>query len=198
MYDIDYSLPSVYICSHSSHRENWIKIRESGVAISSSWLDDPEVSAEKRLYEASYSQILIFYLEEDELIPESFYEVGAALAHGRVVIFCDEDNAEIELANHPKVQVMSVESALNLAREHQAETEAKRVSRIETYCKLSYRNGTRECEPEEADLISISSTKANIQSAILLPYPAAMEFASKICNHIDDGMVEVFRRCQNQ
>lgn len=197
--DLDYPLNSIYVCSSEQHQTFWLACKVNEFPIASSWLEDAETTAERRIYEARVSRIFIFYyIDEADRPDHLLYEVGAAITAGRRIIFTGKA-IDHELALHHGVESISdFTDALTEAYHDVQEYRDEHESRINTYAQVSYRCGTQPTSPSEADLISIHSTPDNEQSAILLPYPAGFELANKICRHIDDAMIAAFTKGQQK
>jgi alpha-amylase/alpha-mannosidase (GH57 family) len=76
-YDTDYPSCSIYICTSENHRDMWKGWKDAGWPIFSSWIDDKEVTAERRIYEARVSKALVLWYPDEAVPFEVLYEVGA-------------------------------------------------------------------------------------------------------------------------
>lgn len=194
--DFDYQIPDIYICSTRANREYFAQLKE-GFPINSTWLEEAEVSADRRLYEATMSRALIFYYKDEEPPLEYLYEVGAALAAKREVIFCaDARNHELALNVNAKC-VETIEEALLLASELVGSLVEETKEPLTTYAFIGYHYGSQPAHPADADLISISAhSEASANDSILLPYPAGYDWAQKICKHIDEAYLRGWTMAQ--
>lgn len=190
MNDTDYPICSIYVCSSKNYRKMWKSWKNAGWSIHSSWITDKETTAEQRIYEARVSKALIlWYPGTDDPPHEYMYEVGAAIAGGRDVIFAEGATSH-PLASHHAIEcIEKLEDAMAYAHGIIDECLEIRKTWIETYCGHQFRCNTRNSNSEEADVIGIWATPEMRQSQIILPWPSGAEFAAKICGHIDAAMV---------
>jgi len=89
-----------YIASKTKHGPRWRELRDQGIPIISTWIDESEVGAtndfsdlwSRCINEAKTCDALIVYREPDEILKGGWCEVGAALAAGKPVyaVGCEE------------------------------------------------------------------------------------------------------------
>lgn len=80
----------IYIASKTKHAEKWKKLRNAGVNIISTWIDEAGAGESKNLTdlaarcidEAKSADRLILYCEPSDKLKGALIEVGAALASG--------------------------------------------------------------------------------------------------------------------
>lgn len=112
----------IYLASKTVHAPRWRSMREHGLPIISTWIDEAgkgETACFTDLWrrcvsEAAGARAVIVYREQDEVLKGAFVEVGAALAAGVPVfaVGCDE----FSFVNHAGVtRCATVEHALNCA-----------------------------------------------------------------------------------
>lgn len=86
-----------YIASRTKHAAKWRDLRDKGVPIISSWLDESEPGQTasftdlwKRIEdEIRASSALLIYMQEDDFpLRGALVETGMALAHGKPVFAC--------------------------------------------------------------------------------------------------------------
>ncbi len=81
----------IYFASKVKHAARWRKLRDVGVPVISTWIDEPDPPPDMRdlwercIREASQARVLIAYLEPDETLKGGLCEVGATLAGGGFV-----------------------------------------------------------------------------------------------------------------
>lgn len=111
--------PGIYIASKTVHGPRWRALREAGVPIISTWIDESEVGAtsdwpdlwSRCIGEASSCVALVAYREEGETLKGGLVEVGAALASGRRVYAVGL--ADQTVRHHPLFHVVdTLEDAL--------------------------------------------------------------------------------------
>lgn len=100
----------IYIASRTIHASKWRKLRESGLPIFSTWIDEADAGQSKCLSslatrcieEARSSTHLILYCEEGEHLKGALLECGAALANN-IPVYCVGNCASISrvFENHP-------------------------------------------------------------------------------------------------
>lgn len=193
-YDTDYSRCGIYICTSENHRDMWKGWKDAGWPIFSSWLDDEEITAERRIYEARVSKALVLWYPEDAIPFEFLYEVGAALAAGREVIFTGSATSHPLAAHHGVTSIEDLEGAMKYANEIINEGLEERRTWFSTYAGYQFRLDTRVSNAAEADIIAVWSTPEMSQKAIVLPWPNGAELAAKICEHIDASMIEGYMK----
>jgi hypothetical protein len=79
----------LYITSPVCHAPKWIKLRDEGLPIISSWLNTHKIGEVRdwqgywydRIAEVTNSDFLIIYKEKNEIFQHSLIDLGAALAH---------------------------------------------------------------------------------------------------------------------
>ena len=84
-----------YVASKVIHADKWIKLREEGWPINSSWIDfgsantitDWSTHWDKCISEASSADFCLAYCEEGEVLKGALCEIGAALASKKRVLF---------------------------------------------------------------------------------------------------------------
>jgi len=116
----------VYIASRTKHAPKWRALRDAGVPIISTWIDEAEQGqtadftdlAERCVSEARDASATIVYREAGENLKGALIEVGAALSAGRKVVSCGEwEDWSCALEHHPKwCCVPTVEDAINYLR----------------------------------------------------------------------------------
>lgn len=80
----------IYIASKTRHADRWIKLREAGAPIISTWIDEAAPGASANLddlwhrciAESSSCAVLIVYREPEDILKGAWIEMGAALACG--------------------------------------------------------------------------------------------------------------------
>lgn len=78
----------VYIASQTKHAQKWIDLRNKGLEISSTWIDQAGIGESTNLSDLAFRCIresaeanwLILYCEEGDFLKGALMEVGAALA----------------------------------------------------------------------------------------------------------------------
>lgn len=85
----------IYIASKARHGAEWQKLRDKGLPISSSWIDEYRIGDtadytdlwKRCVVEASECDALIIvqFHNEEEILKGALVEAGAALAHGKPV-----------------------------------------------------------------------------------------------------------------
>lgn len=115
----------IYIASKVKHAARWRKLRERGVPIRSSWIDEAGEGEttdwpglwERCIDEASSAYTLVVYCEPGEQLKGALAEVGAALANGTPVYAVGIDN--LSICHHPLVtRASSLAVALGYAIRH--------------------------------------------------------------------------------
>jgi len=113
----------IYTASKSKHGAMWRRYRDAGEPIISTWIDESEPGQTtdwadlwtRAVREASTCTALIWHRRDGEIHKGAFVEVGAALAHGKPVLY-DGPN-DLAVLNHPLViQCSDLIAAFNLAR----------------------------------------------------------------------------------
>lgn len=85
----------VYIASKSKHGPRWRALRDAGIPINATWIDESDEGAtsdwhslwERCIHEASTADVVIMYVEHGETHKGSMIEVGTALAAGVPVLW---------------------------------------------------------------------------------------------------------------
>lgn len=101
----------IYIASKTKHAWKWKNVREGGVPIISTWIDEAGAGESKDLsdlwvrciQEASTAAAIVVYREPDDVLKGAWSEVGAALAAG-VPVF-GVGISDFTISNHPDVTV---------------------------------------------------------------------------------------------
>lgn len=115
---------SIYIASKTKHAAQWKWLREQGVKIISTWIDEAAPGQtqdytdlwNRCLAEAQQATCLILFKGNDtEQLKGAFIEAGAALAAGRPVLAVGFDDTATFL-HHPLVErLSSIEDAVQRA-----------------------------------------------------------------------------------
>jgi hypothetical protein len=102
--------PRIYVASRTIHASKWLQLREEGVPIVSTWIDEAGVGqsrslsdlAKRCIDEAASCTHFILYCERGELLKGALLECGAALANNRPV-YCIGHCSSISrvFENHP-------------------------------------------------------------------------------------------------
>lgn len=114
----------IYIASKTKHAEKWIKLRDQGLNITSTWIDEagPGKSSnlsdlcERCVREAYQCNLMIVYREDGDYLKGAFIEMGIALAAKvKVYLVGPVLPAGSVFTHHPNVYHFSnIEDALNL------------------------------------------------------------------------------------
>jgi len=100
----------VYVASHIRFAEYWRKQRDSGVQISSSWIDHPasrnDNEAISRLWEKCFEEIrrsdmILVRSEKEDRLKGVLVEIGAGLVLGKPVYLMGDDENIGDVRNHP-------------------------------------------------------------------------------------------------
>jgi len=112
----------VYVASHIRFIGYWQKLRDSGVTISSTWInyvpDREDKEAISRLWvncfeEIRHSNIVMVKAEKEDRFKGVLVEIGAALVLDKSVYLVGENNNMGDIYNHPLFhQVSSPEEAI--------------------------------------------------------------------------------------
>lgn len=93
-------MPGIYVTSKVKHAAMWLSLRESGVPVISTWIDDTQDAQSKLrpdddaawedlwrrcIDEAATCDALVAYVEPDDVLKGGLVEIGAALSNGRPV-----------------------------------------------------------------------------------------------------------------
>jgi len=103
-------MKTVYVASKVKHAAMWLKLRQQGYAITSTWIDDvgkaqtkgyAELAA-RCLKEIQNADALILFCQPGEILKGALIEAGAALALGKQV-FCIGKNHTLSevFKSHP-------------------------------------------------------------------------------------------------
>jgi hypothetical protein len=101
----------------------WRRYRNAGEPIISTWIDESEPGQttdwadlwQRSIYEASTCTALIWHRQESEIHKGAFIEVGAALSHGRPILYHGPN--DLSVLSHPLViQCVNLTLAFTLAR----------------------------------------------------------------------------------
>ena len=101
----------IYIASKIKHAPIWRALRDKGIPIISSWIDEAEPGQTEDfadlwtrcINEASHAGALILYAEEGEVLKGAYIEVGAALASKVPVFLVDSFVNPMTFQHHPLV-----------------------------------------------------------------------------------------------
>lgn len=113
----------IYIASKTVHAPKWRALRDSGLPILSTWIDEAGPSETRNfsdlwarcVAESSRAAVTIVYAEPGEILKGAFVEVGCALASGKPVLAVGLPEG-LSVLNHPLVQVMpSMDDAVTIA-----------------------------------------------------------------------------------
>jgi len=114
--------PKIYVASHIRFIDYWKKLRDSGVAISSTWIDHVPERGDKeaisRLWlncfeEIRQSDMIMVKAEKEDRLKGVMVEVGAASFLGKPVYLVEENNDMGDIYHHPLFyKVSSPEDAI--------------------------------------------------------------------------------------
>ena len=124
----------VYISSKLKYAAKWRIVRDSGINVISTWIDNPEIPDNaqdmsalwsKIIAEASMADILLVYRQNsDEQLKGGFIELGAALANGATIYAVGfNDHTFI---HHPNVTIFSTLDDALIAIESEMKEEEDR------------------------------------------------------------------------
>jgi len=111
----------IYVASKTKHARRWVALRDTGVPIVSTWIDEAgpgeSVSLQdlwvRCITEASTADAVLLYTEPGDGLKGALVEVGAALAFG-VPVYVVGDGTEGSWVCHPcVVRVATIEEAVN-------------------------------------------------------------------------------------
>jgi hypothetical protein len=113
----------IYIASRSKHAPKWRVLRDDGVPILSSWIDEAGPGEtvswtflwDKCITESTCAAVFILYREEGEVLRGAYLEMGAALANGVPVIYVGPDDGNVA-KNQRLYRAESIEDALAIAK----------------------------------------------------------------------------------
>lgn len=116
------SSDTIYTASRTKHAHLWRALRQSGVRVIATWIDESEQGetvdftdlAQRCIDEAARASRTIIYREHGEQLKGALMEAGAALASGREVVACGEwGDFSCALSHHPNWRfVATVDEAL--------------------------------------------------------------------------------------
>jgi hypothetical protein len=113
----------IYVASKAFRGPMWRALRENGLPICSTWIDESEPGQTfdwedlwlRCLREASEADTLVLYWEAGEVLKGALVEVGIALGHGIPIIWV---GPELSVCHHPSViRASSLKDGIDLARE---------------------------------------------------------------------------------
>lgn len=89
------STPTIYIASKTKHAQKWINLRNKGVNIISTWIDEAAPGSSKDMSDLCRRCIkesvdctaMIVYAEEGDVLRGAFIEMGVAFGEGMKPIF---------------------------------------------------------------------------------------------------------------
>jgi hypothetical protein len=112
----------VYVASHIRFIDYWHRVRESGIEISSSWIDSPasrnDNNAISKLWincfeEIRQADMVMIKAEKEDKFKGVLVEIGAALVLGKPVYLVGENNNLGDIYHHPLFyKVSSPEEAI--------------------------------------------------------------------------------------
>lgn len=115
---------TIYIASKTKHAPKWIKLREQGVNIISTWIDEHAASTSSDICELAWrciqeskeADVTILYTEANEHLRFSLAEIGSALSAGKkVIVVGNSPSLSNVMLHHPNIQhVQSISEALAL------------------------------------------------------------------------------------
>lgn len=111
----------IYIASKAYHGSKWLALKNKGIPIISTWINEYEKGATsdfsdlwiRCINEAKECDVLIVYREQSEILKGAWVEVGAALSNNKKVyaIGC----SEFSIKYHPMFfECPSIEEALKV------------------------------------------------------------------------------------
>lgn len=115
----------IYMASKTKHAHLWRALRNNGLPIISTWIDEanPGETADfsclwtRCIAESSRADVTIVYAEPGEILKGAFVEVGCALASGKRVLAVGLPQGLSVLA-HPRVELWdSLHNAIGRARQ---------------------------------------------------------------------------------
>jgi nucleoside 2-deoxyribosyltransferase len=113
----------IYIASKTRYAENWKRLRERGVKIISTWIDeagegqikDRSELAQRSLSEIQTCDVLLLYVDKEDHPKGAYFEAGAALALNKPIKLVAPLQSVGVFQHHPLVsKFMTVSEALNL------------------------------------------------------------------------------------
>jgi hypothetical protein len=115
-------MTGIYVVSKIRHAEKWKKLREHGVPVISSWIDDGAADTinfatawPRYLAEASSAAYLLVYVEPGDELKGGLFEMGAGLAAGATVIVVGMVPQLVSACAHPRViEAASLPAALRI------------------------------------------------------------------------------------
>ncbi len=115
----------IYVASKTKHAPLWIKLRNSGYPIISTWIDESGQGKttdlvdlwQRCIQEASIADICLVYSEEDDCLKGTLVEMGAALASNKKVIFVAPKEVLTAQRHRLVMNVKSLDEALLLIDE---------------------------------------------------------------------------------
>lgn len=111
----------IYMASKTAHADKWKQLRNQGIQVISTWIDEagPGESQDlsdlwwRCISESSEADATIVYREEGEVLKGAFIEVGSALASGKIVVAVGYWHDNMSFLNHPGVvRAETVKAAL--------------------------------------------------------------------------------------
>lgn len=112
---------TVYVASKTLHAPTWRMLRDRGVKVISTWIDEAGTDETKDfadlwrrcIEEASTADFTLAYRREDEVMKGALVEIGAALASGaRVMLVGDFTNFGSFMNHQNCIPCSSIEDAL--------------------------------------------------------------------------------------
>jgi hypothetical protein len=117
--------PSIYIASKTKHAAKWLALRDKGVNIISTWIDEagegqttdmPDLCS-RCIHEAEVCNAMIVYAEDGDILKGALVELGVALAvTGKPIFFVGPVLRDGSVfTHHPSVSsIQTVEEAIEL------------------------------------------------------------------------------------
>ena len=117
----------IYIASKTKHAQKWLDLRNRGLEINSTWIDEVGEGqssslsdlAHRCIREAAEADWLILYCEDGDFLKGALLEVGAALGAGRPILCVGKcESISPTFQRHPLwFDVDSIETAIKYVRE---------------------------------------------------------------------------------
>lgn len=115
----------IYVASKIKHAHIWLKLKNEGLPISSTWIYEAAKDASKDLMdlwcrcinEASKAEVLLAYCEPGDILKGALIEIGAALAHDVPVVLVGFE-PKLTFLNHPHCyEAPSLQEAIRWIKE---------------------------------------------------------------------------------
>ena len=122
-------MTTIYIASKAKHAARWLALRNNGLPVISTWIDEPEPGAwvegtgaawAKYTREAATADVVLAYGEEGEVQKGALVEIGCALGAGKKVFLVGPFPGS--WVDHPRVvKCDSIEHALDAIKLYEVE-----------------------------------------------------------------------------